>query len=216
MPIRYDRFSHYHEAAQQYGLRLVPRRAYAYVYLLPAELIGDIAYYFEDENDAQGKAAELPGFKALEAQWQQWYEAFWIQKPGRQTPFLYVLPSPGDLEYMLYDTRPGAAETAVLLTEAEALILEYCDDIRTLPQIEKHCAQRGCNPGDLSGALVTLLARQTLIHQNGSYLSLTVKPPRKTYLAARDFPGGYYSPEVNLAGLRASGQARRTWFDRIR
>ncbi len=196
MPIRYDRFSHYHEEARQYGLHLVPRRAYSYVYLLPAELIGDIAYYFEDENNGQGLAAELPGCKALEAQWQRWYEAFWIQKPGRQTPFLYVLPGPGNLGHLLYDTRPCAAETAVLLTEAEALILEYCDDIRTLPQIEQHCSQGNGAP-DSAAAIESLLERRALIHLNGGYLSLTVKPPRQAYLAARDFPGGYYSPEVN-------------------
>ncbi len=195
-PLRYDRFSAYHEEPQRFGLRLVPRRAYASVYPLAPDRIADIAYYFEDQNGSQLQLTGRPGFQALQAQWQQWYLAFYTSEPGRESTFLYVLPSPGSRQKMLYDTRLGAVETSALLSDLETLILACCDDICTLPQIEACCAQRGYDRGpQVSNALESLLRRKVLLRLKGSYLSLVVKLPRQVYPQFRDFPGGYYSPE---------------------
>jgi ribosomal peptide maturation radical SAM protein 1 len=195
-PLRYDRFSAYHEEPQRFGLRLVPRRAYASVYPLAPDRIADIAYYFEDQNGSQLQLTGRPGFQALQAQWQQWYLAFYTSEPGRESTFLYVLPSPGSRQKMLYDTRLGAVETSALLSDLETLILACCDDMCTLPQIEACCAQRGYDRGpQVSNALESLLRRKVLLHLEGSYLSLVVKLPRQVYPQFRDFPGGYYSPE---------------------
>ena len=46
--VRYDRFSPYHTRAGDYGLDLVPSRAYSYVYPLPNESLMRLAYSFED------------------------------------------------------------------------------------------------------------------------------------------------------------------------
>jgi len=197
--LRYDRFSRYHEEPQRFGLNLVPRQAYSQVYPLPAELIADFAYHFEDENGSQHLIAERPGFKALEAQWRQWFDAFWNPGPGREPAFLYMLPSPGSLQNMLYDTRACAVEPAVLLGDVEARILEFCDDIRTLAQIDEYCASGGCDPQAVSQALGSLLRRKALLHQQGHYLSLAVRPPQQAYLPVKDFPGGYYFPGAQQA-----------------
>jgi magnesium-protoporphyrin IX monomethyl ester (oxidative) cyclase len=50
-PIRYDRFSLYHERPADYGLTLKPNRAYSSVYPLSPEAMADLAYFFEDESD---------------------------------------------------------------------------------------------------------------------------------------------------------------------
>jgi len=195
-PMRYVRFSVYQEEPERFGLRLAPREAFACVYGLPPGLLANIAYTFEDENGSQRHIGKGPGFKALEEQWRQWYRVFWPQDSGRQPAFLYVLSSPGDPQKILYDTRACAMETAVILTDLEARILEYCDDIRTLPQIEEHCAPERGDAAAVSQALENLLRRQALFRQDGSYLSLAALPPRQVYAPIQDFPGGYYRPGV--------------------
>jgi len=194
--MRYVRFSVYQEEPQRFGLRLAPREAYAYVYHLPPGLLTDIAYTFEDQNGSQRHLGQGPGFKALEEQWRQWYRVFWPQDSGCQPAFLYVLSSPGDPQKILYDTRACATETAVILSDLEARILEYGDDIRTLPEIEEHCAPDGGNTEAVSQALENLLRRQVLHHQDGGYLSLAANPPRQAYAPIQDFPGGFYRPGV--------------------
>jgi len=196
-PMRYDRFSEYHEKPQEFGLQLVPRNSYSYIYPLPPELINDIAYFFDDANGSQAKVTQGPGFKSLWENWQQWQEAFWTSEPGREHSFLYLLPSPGSRETMLYDTRACTAATTIILTGLETRILEYCDQVRTLERLEQHCAPEGYGRDAVSKAVETLIARQALLQENGSYLSLTVKPPRRAYLPVKDFPGGYYSPEMS-------------------
>ncbi|RJR43269.1 MAG: RiPP maturation radical SAM protein 1 [Deltaproteobacteria bacterium] len=195
-PMKYDRFSVYHEEPQRFGLRLAPRKSYAYVFPLPAGLLAEIAYFFDDENGSQRNAAGGPGFKQLQGKWQQWQNAFWSSEPGREQAFLYVLPSPGGPEKILYDTRACAVEAAVILTGLETRILECCDRVCTLPQIEEYCASGGSNAAAVSKAIGHLLTRKALLHRSGSYLTLAVNPPRRAYLPVRDFPGGYYSPEL--------------------
>ena len=95
---------------------------------------------------------------------------------------------------MLYDTRACAVEPAVLLSELEARILDFCNDIRILPQITENCASGGFGPEAVSQALDSLLGRKAVLQQNGSYLSLTVRPPREAFLPVSEFPGGYYYP----------------------
>lgn len=195
----YARFSVYHEEQQRYGLRLVPREVYNYVYQLPPELIGDIAFSFEDENGSQRHLGEGPGFKALEEKWRQWYDV-WTQDSGSKPVFLQVLSSPGDPQKILYDTRACARETTVILTDLEAGILECCDRVCTLRQIEEYCARCGHHRSEaVSKAMENLLWRKALLHRDGSYLSLTANPPRRAYVPLSDFPGGYYYPESEPA-----------------
>ena len=47
-PVRYDRFSPYHDRPQDYGLSLVPNRAYRLVYPVAEEMLRGLAYCFED------------------------------------------------------------------------------------------------------------------------------------------------------------------------
>jgi magnesium-protoporphyrin IX monomethyl ester (oxidative) cyclase len=196
-PMRYDRFSEYHEKPQEFGLQLVPRNSYSYIYPLPTELINDIAYFFDDANGSQSKVTQGSGFKSLWEKWQQWQEAFWTSEPEREQSFLYLLPCLGSQETMLYDTRACTAETTIILTSLETRILEYCDQVRILEHIEQNCAPDGHGRDAVSKAVETLIARKVLLQENGSYLSLTVKPPRRAYLPVKDFPGGYYSTEMS-------------------
>ncbi|MDD2901333.1 MAG: RiPP maturation radical SAM C-methyltransferase [Syntrophales bacterium] len=211
-PMKYDRFSVYHEEPQRFGLRLAPRKSYSYVYPLPPDLLADIAYFFEDENGSQRQAAKGPGFKTMQERWRQWLEAFWAPDSEREQAFLYVLPCPGTREKMLYDTRACAARTTVILSDLEIRILECCDQICSLTQIEEHCASGGWDPRAVSPAVDTLLGRKALLQQNGSYLSLAVNPPRRAYLPVRDFPGGYYSPEVRPGGPGKAGGAQKKFY----
>jgi len=51
-PVRFDRFSPYHEEANKYGLDLHPLGYYAMVYPFDRADLHDLAYYFADENIA--------------------------------------------------------------------------------------------------------------------------------------------------------------------
>ncbi|UIY27813.1 hypothetical protein LZK76_36530 (plasmid) [Rhizobium leguminosarum] len=52
--LRYQRFSLYHRAADQYGLTLSPAASYRYVYPLSERDLADQVYHFEDGDDNDG------------------------------------------------------------------------------------------------------------------------------------------------------------------
>ncbi|MBW2121543.1 MAG: RiPP maturation radical SAM C-methyltransferase [Deltaproteobacteria bacterium] len=205
VPLRYDRFSVYHENPEPFGLRLAPREAYRFVYALPADLIDDMAYFFEDVGTKR-PGGERPGLEAVKQEWLRWRKAFWTSEPGRERAVLHVLPCSGRQESVLYDTRPCAVETGTILTALESLVLRFCDRARRLPEIETRCMRGGANRrADVSRALGGLVERKVLVHQNGKFLSLAVTPPRQVMLQTRDFPGGFYYPEKRATPAGKTG-----------
>jgi len=54
LKFRYDRYSPYQLRPQDFGVKLVPNRRYAFVYPLDASSLENLAYFFEDERDVVG------------------------------------------------------------------------------------------------------------------------------------------------------------------
>jgi ribosomal peptide maturation radical SAM protein 1 len=191
VPLRYDRYSVYHDHPERFGLDLVPRKAYRFVYSLPPDLLADIACFFEDANESRDPAAERPGLGAVKREWLQWRHAFWMSEPGRERAVLHLLPFNGHEGRLLYDTRGCHAEQVTLLTELESRVLRFCDRARRLPEIEAQCSGNGQSTGS---AIESLIRRNVLIEMDHRFLSLAVTPPARVFLQTKDFPGGFYYP----------------------
>ena len=100
--VRYDRFSPYHTRAADYGLELVPSRAYSYVYPVPNESLMRLAYSFEDgvRPGHVHRSFQLhPGQRLLQGVLGEWNEVW-----NRSRPLLRIHDDGTRLR--IVDTRP--------------------------------------------------------------------------------------------------------------
>lgn len=194
-PLRYDRFSIYQENQRTFKLHLVPGRAYRYIYDLPPEQIEDLAYFFEDNKNDNIKKVKKPGLSMLKKEWANWRYQFWASEAGRERSVLHIFGT-GD-ERLIYDTRPCASETAVLIDKIQTHIISFCDRSRKIVELMRSFKDfKGPKPSlkKKEEAIEKLIANKYLIMLNDELLSLVVKPPRRISFQIRDFPGGFYYP----------------------
>lgn len=87
-PVRFDRFSPYHDHAQDYGLDLHPLDFYSLIYPFDAADFNDFAYYFADRNiQAEYFITVAQWLGKLRSQVARWQE-IWSQ-PKNAPPRLY-------------------------------------------------------------------------------------------------------------------------------
>jgi len=198
--IRYDRFSVYHERPQDYGLELVPLKAYGYIYPLLPEIMNDLAYYFEDIADlGNDRENRLSGHHGLEDWVTQWQGLF----SSEPAPMLHIDVDEGT-QLTIIDTRPCAIKPSVSLSGLSRHIYVECD--RALTYFELKTALGKKYGLDVSINEIQLICNQLrsdkiLLEINGKLLSLathqlTALPSSEAY----DTPGGYadiHSYQVN-------------------
>lgn len=118
-PVRFDRFSPYHDEAEKYQLDLQPLAYYRLIYPFDDGDLKDFAYYFADENpEAKYFTAMAKWIGKLRARVVQW-QARW-NSPGQIPPRLYFRQGSD----AIYDSRSGIAIEHRVGTAARAL-LEY-------------------------------------------------------------------------------------------
>lgn len=202
-PIRYDRFSLYHERPADYGLTLKPNRAYSYVYPLSQEALADLAYYFEDcshltnkklpdENGSKsdGKNSGIkPEHQALKEWVDRWIELFY----SKTSPVLEITDDDGD-RLKIVDSRPGAIENELNLEGLAYQVYMTCERALTQRELIKALREnygQDVSWSDIQPVADELVSRKILLELNGRLLSLAVRGPIPPFPNKRENPGGY-------------------------
>ncbi|HUS11176.1 MAG TPA: RiPP maturation radical SAM C-methyltransferase [Pyrinomonadaceae bacterium] len=170
--IRVDRFSPNFTQHKQLGLKnLMPYPAYSYVYSLPPEALTNLAYYFTFEYSEQQEVESdvTPLVMAIE-QWQQCHRhsrLYWMEVGER---------------LMIWDRRPVAESSLILLTGLQRSVYKLCDQIATPRQLLERIRSFGESTtklelADVRVALEHCTARGIMIEQDDCYLSLAIPAP---------------------------------------
>lgn len=212
--IRFDRFSPYHREAEAYGLALVPKRQYSYVYPLSREALRDIAYYFEDYtrtgrgvvNPKNGPVQE--GLKAFQESVTRWRH-LWLD-PRRPEPPSFTMVDEGD-RILLRDTRPiSASGEPVALTGAACDVYRLCTEARSAASVAQALDGK-MDRDSVLAVLADLTARHLMVSLDGRHLSLAVPAGHRPYPPERGAPLALvdYKSYYQLGGPRELASAVR-------
>ena len=169
-PIRLDRFSPFYDAPADFGFQNVrPIAPYAFLYPFDSVSLAAIAYYFDydyrAETDPHDAAAEVAAFVDT-----------WRREP--EPGMLSSVVSP-DGTLILFDTRSGAVQPQVVLTGAERVVYEYCDQFRSLPTIldaiREHCPDIEVGDQEIMAFIESLVSHHLMITDGVHYLSLAIQ-----------------------------------------
>lgn len=173
--VRYDRFSPYHMRPHDFGLTLVPSRAYSYVYQLPPESLMRLAYSFEDSGRPRHVHRALsyePGQSRLQEVVREWNEVW-----RRSQPVLQVHDEGSRLHF--YDTRPCARRRSWAASALESDIYRLCDAAQTPDALHSQLSQRRgseVSKDEMETAIESLLATKVLLSLSGKLLAIGVSP----------------------------------------
>ncbi|HYP28184.1 MAG TPA: RiPP maturation radical SAM C-methyltransferase [Blastocatellia bacterium] len=165
--IRVDRFSPNFEKSDELGFKdVLPYAAYEFVYPLPSEAISNLAYFFTfDYKEPVDVAAYT---KPVSDEVERWKEV-------SRSSALFWTEAGGSL--MVWDSRPIATHSLVLLRGLEKFVYAACDQIRTPEQVLGMCKMESEEPlslSDVTAALRDIVAKRIMIEQGGRYLSLAI------------------------------------------
>ena len=200
--IRYDRFSVYFNDPQRFGLRLVPNRAYAHVYPLSEPALREVAYFFEDLDDAATPPG--PGHKALARELKRWQAAF--AGADGVAPARLLAEDLGD-RVIVRDTRPVAVAAQIVLEGLDCLVWRHCDVAATVDGLARALA---APEAAIRDAVQRLADRRLVLEWRGRILALTVRAPVVPYLDPRNFWG--YHDLVAMLGHSASRSLARRYI----
>jgi magnesium-protoporphyrin IX monomethyl ester (oxidative) cyclase len=175
-PIRYDRFSPYHDSPAEHGLQLVPNRAYAHVYPLEPQALEDMAYYFE-QRDWTPK--QTPPYRLMAERLEAWNRAF----HGSGAPRARLLARPEGDTVVITDTRPGAAAGQYTLTGMDRRIWEACDSARSRDDLVATMRGGQASLAEVLASIERLKQRRVLVEWRGRLLAVTVNEPISPYPA---------------------------------
>lgn len=179
-PIRYDRYSHYFNNQERYGLDLRPYDFYRLTYPFSEDALQNLAYYFVDQHfqapHAVAMGKWIDEIRRRVALWQQ----RWDGKQGDGPPQLYFR-SKGNAP-AIYDSRPQPA-VEHRVSEIGTKILERLTtpaDMKTLT-----AALQDISPEELEHEIAFLKQQQVIFQENERFFSLVFpeKPLRTRTLA---------------------------------
>jgi magnesium-protoporphyrin IX monomethyl ester (oxidative) cyclase len=166
-PIRFDRFSPYHDEAQEYGLDLQPLDWYPLTYPWSDEVLAQLAYYFADHNyGAQYAVNAATMVMRLRKTVDRW-TALWAD-PGT-TPRLELRRAAGGAA-AVFDSRSEEP----LEYELDAGAVRLLDALSTPKKVASLVKEL---PGmDVEAGLERLRAHRLLFQENDRILSLIISP----------------------------------------
>jgi ribosomal peptide maturation radical SAM protein 1 len=170
--IRVDRFSPNFTEHRQLGLKnLMPYPAYSYVYSLPPEAVTNLAYYFTFEYaEPQDVESYVTPLAMAVKKWQECHRhsrLYWMEVGER---------------LMIWDRRPVAESSLILLTGLQRSVYKLCDQIATPRQLLERIRSLGESTTkseltDVREALGDCTAKGIMIEQDDCYLSLAIPAP---------------------------------------
>lgn len=198
-PLRFDRFSAYHDTPGEWGLELRPAWTYRYIYPVGEPDLCDIAYFFDNlKPDVLNGGCERPHWTAAHHGLVAWrrlhYENLsedFYARVAKNTPMLGMTESDGAL--VLHDTRPCAPAPRVELRGLAARIYEICDAGRPARAVLDECRGSGhpdATAADVDRVLAELVEAKVMVRVSGRHLSLAVRMPWRAYAPMDCFPGG--------------------------
>jgi ribosomal peptide maturation radical SAM protein 1 len=166
------RFSPLFHAPEQYKLRHIrPLAAYRYLYPVPPEARQNLAYFFDFDFDGKEKIEYWfqPIKEAVEP-WQSQSQGFSLEVCAREAQGVTVR-----------DTRPWRLGDYFRFNRWEAAVLTFCDEPKTLAQLEAFLVQQA-PPCDYSTAWLPAfveeqVARRLLLRFADKYLNLVLLDP---------------------------------------
>lgn len=158
-PVRFDRYSPYHDNAKEFRLDLRPLDFYAMIYPFSEQELNDFAYFFSDHNYENQYMLNL-------ARWRRKVEAcveYWItrrnQNDGKHKPILKFKGEGNSI----FDSRSGDI-VEYDLPDLTVQILKNLDQ----PMSISHLAQQlDKDEGDIEGQ-IRILKENDLIFQEGN------------------------------------------------
>jgi magnesium-protoporphyrin IX monomethyl ester (oxidative) cyclase len=201
-PIRFDRFSPYHERQEMFGVHLEHNRAYDYVYPLAPERLDDLAYFFQDgRTEARRMLSPLlprPGVAAVErcvGEWcRLWQAVRFPSVPDPSEPPVLQRVDEGRDRMRVLDTRPCAVEHEVALEGLAASVYSACDrpqSLRSLTEALETSNRLKGRRDDLTRVVDDLIARKLMVLMNGRLLALATVGRPPALPRVQEFPGGF-------------------------
>ncbi len=161
--IRLDRFSPNYEHAKQLGITKVkPHPAYFYLYPFSAEVVSNLAYFFDydycEDRDVMSYTNNL------------WHEVnkWWSVETDSD---LFYMDNGSHL--LIWDLRPVAVQPLTVLTGLQKVLYEKCQAPQTLSEL-KRSIENNCSDSDIQVLLEPVINRGLLVQDQKSYLSLAV------------------------------------------
>jgi ribosomal peptide maturation radical SAM protein 1 len=191
-PVRFDRYSHYHEQQDLYGLRLRPSQPYSYVYPLPEEELADLVYFFDDEK--REKVAEStilsallsrPAIDTIRKERSDWWDSYWSDSRS-----VLCMTIEGDALH-IRDTRPVAVEPSFMLTGLEREVYLRSESGILQHRLLRALVEQGHSESEVEAAVSNLLQKQIVIDMDDRLLALAYRGPSFEMPLLRDFPGQY-------------------------
>jgi ribosomal peptide maturation radical SAM protein 1 len=196
-PLRYDRYSVYHQQAQKMGLLLMPIPSMSYVYPLGDADLNDLAYFFTSSPQRSLVAAAStpaftrtgrPGLWAVQDAVRQWQEAYNV------TPRPVLSLSDRDGVAEIIDTRGTAEVSRRRLTGLSRAVLLACGaspPAARLAEILERDHGLRVSAAELDETVGQLVADRLVLPIDGRLMGLAVRgalpdPPNLT-----SFPGGF-------------------------
>jgi ribosomal peptide maturation radical SAM protein 1 len=202
--LRYDRYSVYHEQAQQTGLVLFPIGAMSAVYPVGPADLDNLAYFFSVEPAAGprqivgGVVAEVTKNPGIEATWDAvtvWREA---QSGGHQ-PELWRVDSDGVLA--VTDTRSCSIQEYQELTGLERAVLLACDGAprpSRLAQVVARDHGMTVTEDRVAGVIDRMVSARLVLPVDGRLVGLVLDGPPTPLPPLRNFPGGYVASTATV------------------
>ena len=195
--LRYDRFSVYHNRAQEMELKLLPISAMSFVYPLAPEKLADLAYFFLSEGspDAFHKAGGYgefihtrPGLAQVLKGVKRWRKEFW----RGLTPIL-ALQDDGEVLEIL-DSRSCAEEFRTTFTGLARAVCLACDQAPLADRLQgilKKNYNLDASLEEIEAVTEHLLRRKLLMAIDGRLITLAVAGTLPELPSRKDFPGGF-------------------------
>jgi ribosomal peptide maturation radical SAM protein 1 len=194
--LRYDRYSVYHEQAQQSGLVLFPIGAMSSVYPVgPAEL-DSLAYFFSADMAAgprqivEGVMAEVMRNPGVDATWDA-VDAWRQAQRGERPPLLWR--ADGDGGMVVTDTRSCALQERRVLTGLDRALVLACDDAprpNRLARIVSEDHGISATGDELAEAIDRLVSARFVLPVDGRLVGLVLDGSPASLAELSDFPGG--------------------------
>ena len=162
---RADRFSPFQRDPASFGVTLEPLPAYRFIYPFGADSIRRLAYHFVMRSDALDN---VPSYTAsAETAFQAW-------KRHHSASALWMTQN-GD-EIVVHDERHGFAREDIVLTGAEAALLDMCWQVTSWRSVRETLGDRFDGPA-LQAAADMLDARGLMMVEGPNLLALPLRQP---------------------------------------
>lgn len=162
---RADRFSPFQRDPASFGVTLDPLPAYSYIYPFSPDSINRLAYHFIMRSDALDR---VPSYTAAaEAAYQTWKRrhsesTLWMTRQGE--------------EIVVHDQRYGFAHETIVLTGAEAALMDMCWQVTSWRSIRETLGE-AFGENALQAAADRLDGRGLVMIEGGNILALPLRQP---------------------------------------